>query len=76
MALSKPISQTILDKLSSLLEDRISTNPSVRDTHGKDESWHHPHRPDIVVFPKTTDEVSEVVKICSEFNIPVIAYGT
>lgn len=76
MALPEKDSQTILDKLTSLLNDRISTNVSVRDTHGKDESWHHPHRPDVVAFPKTTEEVSEIVKICSEFNVPVIAYGT
>jgi len=76
MALPEKDSQTILDKLTSLLNDRISTNVSVRDTHGKDESWHHPHRPDVVAFPKTTEEVSEIVKICSQFNVPVIAYGT
>ncbi len=66
MALPEKDSQTILDKLSSLLNERISTNPSVRDTHGKDESWHHPHRPDVVVFPKTTEEVSEILKFCYE----------
>ena len=68
--------QTAVDELVVLLGDRVSTNPNVRDTHGKDESWHHPHRPDAVVFPKTNEEVSEIVKICARHNIPVIAYGT
>jgi len=68
--------QTAVDELVVLLGDRVSTNPNVRDTHGKDESWHHPHRPDAVVFPKTNEEVSEIVKICAQHNIPVIAYGT
>ena len=68
--------QTAVDELVALLGDRVSTNPNVRDTHGKDESWHHPHRPDAVVFPKTNEEVSEIVKICAQHNIPVIAYGT
>jgi D-lactate dehydrogenase (cytochrome) len=68
--------QTAVDELVALLGDRVSTNPNVRDTHGKDESWHHPHRPDAVVFPKTNEEVSEIVKICARHNIPVIAYGT
>ncbi|MGA0127669.1 MAG: FAD-binding oxidoreductase [Burkholderiales bacterium] len=68
--------QTAVDELVVLLGDRVSTNPNVRDTHGKDESWHHPHRPDAVVFPKTNEEVSEIVKVCARHNIPVIAYGT
>jgi len=68
--------QTAVDELVALLGDRVSTNPNVRDTHGKDESWHHPHRPDAVVFPKTNEEVSEIVKVCARHNIPVIAYGT
>ena len=68
--------QTAVDELFVLLGDRVSTNPNVRDTHGKDESWHHPHRPDAVVFPKTNEEVSEIVKVCARHNIPVIAYGT
>jgi len=68
--------QTAVDELVALLGDRVSTNPNVRDTHGKDESWHHPHRPDAVVFPKTNEEVSEIVKVCARYNIPVIAYGT
>lgn len=76
MALTAENTQNVVDKLTELLGDRVSTNMSVRDSHGKDESWHHPHRPDIVAFPKTTEEVSSVVKVCASFEIPVIAYGT
>ncbi len=31
--------------------------------------------PDIVTFPKTTDEVSEILKICNEMMIPVTPVG-
>ncbi|HEY5928981.1 MAG TPA: FAD-linked oxidase C-terminal domain-containing protein, partial [Burkholderiales bacterium] len=48
----------------------------VRDHHAKDESWHHPHRPDAVVFPNTTEEVSEIVRVCAKHGTPVVAYGT
>ena len=76
MALNTEQQTTVLDQLTQLLGDRVTTNTAVRDSHGKDESWHHPHRPDLVVFPKSTEEVSEVVKICAEHMLPVIAYGT
>ena len=76
MALNTEQQTTVLDQLTQLLGDRVTTNTAVRDSHGKDESWHHPHRPDLVVFPKSTEEVSEVVKICAEHMLPVVAYGT
>jgi D-lactate dehydrogenase (cytochrome) len=76
MTLAAEQTQSATDELKALLGDRVSTNTTVRDTHGKDESWHHPHRPDAVVFPNTTEEVSEVVKICAKHKLPVVAYGT
>ena len=55
---------------------RLSTLSGVRDHHAKDESWHHPHRPDAVVFPESTEEVVEIVQICAAHRTPVVAYGT
>ena len=55
---------------------RLSTLSGVRDHHAKDESWHHPHRPDAVVFPQSTEEVVEIVQICAAHRTPVVAYGT
>src|SRR5262245_23485280 len=68
--------ETALDELRALLGERVSTSTGVRDHHSKDESWHHPHRPDAVVFPNTTEEVSAIVQICARKRTPVIAYGT
>lgn len=62
-------------ELQALLGDRVSTSQSVRDHHGKDESWHHPEAPDIVVFPHSTEEVAAVVKLCAENEVPVIPFG-
>lgn len=33
------------------------------------------HTPDVVVLPRTTEEVSEIVKIANEFSIPVVPRG-
>jgi D-lactate dehydrogenase (cytochrome) len=76
MALAVASTQSAIDELRALLGDRLSTSTGVRDHHGKDESWHHPHRPDAVVFPDTTEQVSQIVQICARHRTPVIAYGT
>ena len=65
-----------VSELSALLGERLSTGTGVRDHHSKDESWHHPHRPDAVAFPQTTEEVAAIVQICARHRTPVIAYGT
>ena len=76
MSLAVETINTAINELKALLADRISTNTTVRDTHSKDESWHHPHRPDAVAFPNNTREVSEIVMICAKHGTPVVAYGT
>jgi len=76
MSLPATALQSAIDELKALFGERLSTSTGVRDHHSKDESWHHPHRPDAVVFPNTTEEVAEIVRICARHKTPVIAYGT
>ncbi len=76
MTLAATTTGSAIDELKRMFGDRLSTNASVRDNHGKDESWHHPHRPDAVVFPNTTEEVSQIVQVCARHKTPVVAYGT
>ena len=68
--------QHAIEALRERFGARLSTLSGVRDHHAKDESWHHPHRPDAVVFPQTTEEVVEVVQICAAHRTPVVAYDT
>ena len=62
--------------LSAVLGDRLSTSAAVRAHHGKDESYHVPRDPDAVAFPRSTEEVAEIVKICARHNAPIIPFGT
>ncbi|WP_169568047.1 FAD-binding oxidoreductase [Sneathiella limimaris] len=62
-------------ELTALLGERCSTSQAVRDQHGKDESWHELCAPDLVCFAKSTEEVSEIVKICAKHKIPVVPFG-
>src|SRR5258705_8650208 len=62
-------------ELKSLLGDRLSVTPAIRERHGKDESYHPSVPPDAVAFARTTEEVSAIVKICAKHKVPVIPYG-
>src|SRR5215213_8496498 len=33
------------------------------------------NKPDVVVFPTTTEQVVQVVKVCNEFNVPMLPRG-
>ena len=41
-------------------EARVSAGDSDRDLHSEDITFHPAHRPDVVVYPTTTEEVSRV----------------
>jgi len=75
-SVSKDASGAAIRELTALLGDRISTAQSVREQHGKDESYHTPMPPDAVVFAESTEEVSATVKACARHGAPVIAFGT
>src|SRR3954468_16790041 len=62
--------------LRQLLGERVSTAGAVREQHGKDESYHPSVPPDAVVFARSTEEVSAIVKICARHKVPIIPYGT
>ena len=65
-----------VDEIAQLLGDRLSTAEAVREQHGNDLTWNEGMPPDAVAFVESTDEVVEVVKICGNYEVPVIAFGT
>ena len=62
-------------ELSDLLGDRLATSSSARELHGRDESSLPPAPPDAVVFPRSTEEVAQIVRICGRHGVPVIPFG-
>jgi len=62
--------------ISALIGDRLTQSQSIRDLHGRDESFHPSHAPDAVAFAHSTEEVAEIVKICAEHGVPIIPFGT
>lgn len=64
-----------ISDLSKLVDGRISTNDSILESHGRDESAFLPTKPSAVVTVHTTQEVSDVLKYCNKHDIPVVAFG-
>jgi len=65
----------LLEGLERLLGSRVSTSRGIREHHGKDESYYPYALPDAVVFPHSTEEVRDVVKLCRLHKTPIIPYG-
>lgn len=64
-----------LTELKSVLGEKISMGSSVRELHSKDEAYSTPALPDAVAFPESTQDVSQIMKICHKHNCPVVAFG-
>jgi D-lactate dehydrogenase (cytochrome) len=56
-------------------EGRVSVVESVLEQHGADLSYHEPHRPDVVVYPESTEEVSAVLAYANGAGVPVVPFG-
>ena len=55
-------------------DKHVSTGESNLDLHSKDESYHAPHRPDVVVWPQKTEDVVAAVKLAAEKGYAVTAW--
>lgn len=65
-----------IEHLQNLLShEQVTTNDVLREQHGRDESYHEPHLPDVVVFPKSAEEVSAILAFANEQLIPVVPFG-
>jgi D-lactate dehydrogenase (cytochrome) len=70
-----PSRDAAIGSLRQLLGDRLSTTAQVREQHGRDASYHPCVPPHAVAFVRSTEEVSEIVKICARHKVPIIPFG-
>ncbi len=65
--------ESLRDTLAAFV--RVSESESDRDLHGADMTFHRPRRPDLVVYPTATDEVSRTLALANERRIAVTPWG-
>tara|TARA_Y100000996_G_scaffold97328_1_gene69818 strand:- start:1094 stop:2467 length:1374 start_codon:yes stop_codon:yes gene_type:complete len=63
-------------KLKAIFNGRFSTSESTRANYARGEDTYDPILSKAVVFPESNEEVSEILKICNEYKIPVVPFGT
>src|SRR5262245_56154642 len=65
-----------LTALAAKFGNRLVTSQAVREQHGNTLTWIANEPPDAVVFPQSTSDVQEIVRICAAHGVPVIPFGT
>jgi D-lactate dehydrogenase (cytochrome) len=66
----------VITALAAAFGNRLVTSQAVRDQHGNTLTWVPNQPPDAVVFPQTTEDVQQIVRICASRGVPVIPFGT
>jgi D-lactate dehydrogenase (cytochrome) len=66
---------TLVERLSAMIGPRATVARSVLEQHGQSEAYHRVLPPDVVVFPETTQEVIEIVRLCASLRMPIIPFG-
>lgn len=65
-----------IEALKKLLGEQLITTMAVRSQHGGGElTYHKASAPDAVAFARSTEQVSQIVKICAQYKVPIIAFG-
>jgi glycolate oxidase len=66
----------LIDRLRAIAgRDAVLANPSELLVYECDGFTIEKNRPDVVVFPTTTEQVVEIVKVCNEENVPFLPRG-
>ncbi|HXX03635.1 MAG TPA: FAD-linked oxidase C-terminal domain-containing protein [Xanthobacteraceae bacterium] len=67
---------TVIAALAATFGNRLVTSQAVREQHGNALTWIGNQPPDAVVFPQTTEDVQQVVRLCAAERVAVIPFGT
>ncbi|SWT39759.1 oxidase, FAD-binding [Klebsiella pneumoniae] len=76
--MNAPVALTpeLLTQLTAIVgENRIKTDADSLENWGKDHTKHFNPNPSVIVFPSTTEQVQEVVKLANQFNIAITPSG-
>ena len=70
------MNSTIETELKAIFGDRYSTSTSTRSNYSRGEDTYDPVLSRAVIFPESNEEISTILKLCNEKNIPVVPFGT
>jgi D-lactate dehydrogenase (cytochrome) len=67
--------KAVITALTAAFGNRVVTSQAVREQHGNTVTWIVNQPPDAVVYPQSTEEVQQIVRICSANRVPMIPFG-
>lgn len=68
--------EAVLDKLKKIVgNENVLTTPEVLKAYSYDGTTSWQHEPEVVVFPTTTEQVSDILKLANAEKIPVTPRG-
>lgn len=67
---------TVLDILRQRFGEQVKTSHALREQHSHTTTYIPSQLPDAVVFANSTEDVQETVRICADYKVPIIPYGT
>src|SRR6185436_3361119 len=68
--------EAVVRALAARFGNRLVTSQAVRQQHGNTVTWIENQPADAVVFPQSTEDVQEIVRICAAHRVPIIPFGT
>ena len=64
-----------ITELTAAFGNRVVTSQAVREQHGNTVTWIANQPPDAVVYPQSTEDVQQIVRICAANGVAVIPFG-
>ena len=68
--------ETAIGVLKQRFGERLKTSQALLEQHAHTMTYIPSPLPDAVVFAESTEEVQHVVRICADYKVPIIPFGT
>jgi D-lactate dehydrogenase (cytochrome) len=65
----------VIAELAAAFGNRLVTSQAVREQHGNTVTWIENQPPDAVIYPQSTEDVQQIVRICAAHGMPIIPFG-
>ncbi|VFQ74135.1 unnamed protein product [Cuscuta campestris] len=71
------VPRELIDEMKTICEDNMTMDYDERYNHGNPRNSFHTavNIPDVVVFPRSEEEVSKIARACNKFKVPLVPYG-
>ncbi|WOL15301.1 D-lactate dehydrogenase [Canna indica] len=73
----REVPEGFIRELEDILQDNLTQDYEERCFHGKPHNSFHKsvNVPDVVVFPRSQDDVQKIVMACNKYKVPIVPYG-